>query len=163
MPPNYSFRFEYTCQNDFIILAICKIYSMTNQSSTDQMTKRLWVTNGTIPVQMLTKLFGAVWWPWQIHHYIYAHQHKLLPWACLFNYPDSKVHGANMGSTWVLSAPDGPHVGPMNLAIRACTKGWYIIKISIYLYYFIINSTMGHKINPSLTKSQQSYHYIHKM
>ena len=33
-------------------------------------------------------------------------------------YPDSKFHGANMGPTWVLSAPDGPHVGPMNLAIR---------------------------------------------
>ena len=34
-------------------------------------------------------------------------------------FPDSKVHGANMGPTWVLSAPaDGPHVGPMNLAIR---------------------------------------------
>ena len=33
-------------------------------------------------------------------------------------YPDSKVHGANMGPTWVLSAPDGPLVGPMNLAIR---------------------------------------------
>ena len=32
--------------------------------------------------------------------------------------PDSKVHGANMGPTWVLSAPDGPHVGRMNLAIR---------------------------------------------
>ena len=32
--------------------------------------------------------------------------------------PDSEVHGANMGPTWVLSAPDGPHVGPMNLAIR---------------------------------------------
>ena len=32
--------------------------------------------------------------------------------------PDSQVHGANMGPTWVLSAPDGPHVGPMNLAIR---------------------------------------------
>ena len=30
---------------------------------------------------------------------------------------DSKVHGANMGPTWVLSAPDGPHIGPMNLAI----------------------------------------------
>ena len=40
--------------------------------------------------------------------------------------PDSMVHGANMGLTWVLSAPDGPHVGPMNLAIR----GWsYIIRI----------------------------------
>ena len=32
-------------------------------------------------------------------------------------YPDSKVRGANMGPNWVLSAPDGPHVGPMNLAI----------------------------------------------
>ena len=32
--------------------------------------------------------------------------------------PDSKVHGANMGPTRVLSSPDGPHVGPMNLAIR---------------------------------------------
>ena len=30
---------------------------------------------------------------------------------------DSKVHGANIGSTWVLSAPDGLHVAPMNLAI----------------------------------------------
>ena len=32
--------------------------------------------------------------------------------------PDSKVHGANMGLIWVRWAPDGPHVGPMNLAIR---------------------------------------------
>ena len=31
---------------------------------------------------------------------------------------DSKVHVVNMGPTWVLSALDGPHVGPMNLAIR---------------------------------------------
>ena len=29
----------------------------------------------------------------------------------------SKVHGANMRDTWVLSAPGGPHVGLMNLAI----------------------------------------------
>ena len=32
-------------------------------------------------------------------------------------FPDSKVHGANMGPTWVLSAPDGPDIGPMNLAV----------------------------------------------
>ena len=31
--------------------------------------------------------------------------------------PDSKVHGANMRPTRVLSAPSGPHVGSMNLAI----------------------------------------------
>ena len=38
--------------------------------------------------------------------------------TCASNYPDSEVHGGNMGPTWVLSAPDGPHVGPMNLVIR---------------------------------------------
>ena len=43
---------------------------------------------------------------------------SLLPLTNIKRYPDRKVHGANMGPTWVLSAPDGPHVGPMNLAIR---------------------------------------------
>ena len=33
-------------------------------------------------------------------------------------YPDSKVHVAYMGPIWVLPASGGPHVGPMNLAIR---------------------------------------------
>ena len=37
------------------------------------------------------------------------------------SHPDIKVHWANMGSTWDLSAPDGPHVGPINLVIRAVT------------------------------------------
>ena len=37
--------------------------------------------------------------------------------------PDSKVHRENMGPTWVLSAPDGPYVGPMNLAIRVSSLG----------------------------------------
>ena len=31
---------------------------------------------------------------------------------------DNKVHGSNMGPTWVLLAPDWPHFGPMNLACR---------------------------------------------
>ena len=31
---------------------------------------------------------------------------------------DNEVHRANMGPTWDLSAPDGPHVGPMNLVVR---------------------------------------------
>ena len=39
-------------------------------------------------------------------------------------FTDSKVHGANMGPTWVLSAPDGPHAGPMNLAIRVVM--WFV-------------------------------------
>ena len=39
--------------------------------------------------------------------------------------PDSKVHEANMGPTWFLSAPDGPHVVPMNLAIRGVSMSWH--------------------------------------
>ena len=35
------------------------------------------------------------------------------------NFPDSKVHGANMGSIWGRQDhPGGPHVGPMNFVIR---------------------------------------------
>ena len=33
----------------------------------------------------------------------------------------SDVPGAHKGPTWVLSARDGPHVGPMNLAIKVVT------------------------------------------
>ena len=32
-------------------------------------------------------------------------------------YPDSKVHGANMGPIWGRQDPGGSHVGPMNFAI----------------------------------------------
>ena len=33
------------------------------------------------------------------------------------SYPDSKVHGGNMGPIWGRQDPGGPHVGPMNFAI----------------------------------------------
>ena len=33
------------------------------------------------------------------------------------NSPDSKVHGANMGSIWGRQDPGGAHDGPMNFAI----------------------------------------------
>ena len=59
--------------------------------------------------------------------------------------PDRKVHGANMGPTWVLSAPDTPHVGPTNLAIRVThrfinpilwnpyhSKWTYLVKLGQY-------------------------------
>ena len=51
--------------------------------------------------------------------------------------PDNKVHGTNMGPTWVLSAPDGPHVGSMNLAIRDLSSSTF------HLY-----------VHPSLTTRQ---------
>ena len=47
-----------------------------------------------------------------LHFYLHRYQY-------IFNRdPDSNVYGANMGPTWVLSALDGPHVGPMTLATR---------------------------------------------
>ena len=44
---------------------------------------------------MLTKIYDAIWG----------------------DYPDSKVHGANMGPFWGRQDPDGLHAGPMNFAI----------------------------------------------
>ena len=38
--------------------------------------------------------------------------------SILFGFPDSKVHVANMGPTWGRQDQGGPHVGPINLAIR---------------------------------------------
>ena len=40
-----------------------------------------------------------------------------------------------MGPTWVLSAPDGPHVGPMNLAIRAVPDGFPVIPVQEAMYF----------------------------
>ena len=55
-----------------------------------------------------------------------------IKYLVLTDNPYSKVHEANMGPTWVLSAPDGPHVGPMNL-----TRGEAIsFLLSVYLEEF---------------------------
>ena len=47
--------------------------------------------------------------------------------------PDSKVHGANIGPTWILSAPDGPHVGPVNLATWEIIYIVSVIMVNHYL------------------------------
>ena len=54
-----------------------------------------------------------------------------LPASCLLPPPDNKVHGANMGPTWVPSAPYGPHFGPMNLAIRAIPPDTSLLTASV--------------------------------
>ena len=54
--------------------------------------------------------------------------------------PDSRVHGANMGPTWVLSAPDGPHVGPMNLAIEESIKN---SEFCFYKYWQMLFALRG--------------------
>ena len=49
-------------------------------------------------------------------------------------FPDSKVHVAHMGLTWVLLAPGGPHVGPMNIAIRVHTYLWFDPSTNTIIY-----------------------------
>ena len=48
-----------------------------------------------------------------IHYFLCTPETK----GTLVTYPDSKVHGANMGPIWGRQDPGGPHVGPMNLVI----------------------------------------------
>ena len=46
-------------------------------------------------------------------------EHILATWRMYVsvNYPDGKVHGANMGPIWGRQDPGGPHVGAMNFII----------------------------------------------
>ena len=53
------------------------------------------------------------------------------------NYPDSKVHGANMGPIWGRQDPGGPHVGRINFAI------WVTLHIWKYIYGTWIKSICG--------------------
>ena len=74
------------------------------------------------------------------------------------NHPDSKFHRANMGPTWVLSSPGGPHVGPMNLAVWLTSSNcnWishtHSLTYIIMCLYFVIYAT-GLKWHGSLKPS----------
>ena len=79
----------------------------------------------------------------------------------LHAFPDSKVHGANMGPTWVLSAPGGPHVSPMNLAIwvrlSRCEICWALICKYMYVWHHHLKrSNMIWFWNQETRESQQS-------
>ena len=50
-----------------------------------------------------------------------------------------------MGPTWVLSAPDGPHVGPMNLAISVCNGFVVIMILKMTITVMIIICDMSKK------------------
>ena len=77
------------------------------------------------------------WW----HTYTWKYPHLILYTAR--HYPYSKIHGANMGPTWVLSAPDGPHVGPMNLAIRVLISVPHWVGITTLYVCKVLNQELG--------------------
>ena len=50
-----------------------------------------------------------------------------------------------MGPTWVLSAPDGPHDGPMNLAIKVVypLQKWSAVQNSVVFFFVSLNSSLN--------------------
>ena len=62
--------------------------------------------------------------------------------SCRSIYLDNKVHGANMGPTWVLLAPGGSHVSPTNLAVWVMLRPWYHERsIPIYNAFLLSEGT----------------------
>ena len=63
-------------------------------------------------------------------------------------FPDSKVHGANMSPIWGQQDPDGPHVGPMNFAI------WVIIPCSGPILTFVWLTTVVDKLTSHVSDNR---------
>ena len=56
-------------------------------------------------------------------------------------YPDSKVRGANMGPISGRQDPGGPHVGPVNFAIRVCISSTIcMIKFHNYMFSVFVSA-----------------------
>ena len=72
------------------------------------------------PNKQLSKQWWGWWFeapPWSLRRHRNAMEQRVV-WSVTWDTtPDSKVHGANMGSIWGWYDPGGPHVVPMNLAI----------------------------------------------
>ena len=58
-------------------------------------------------------------------------------------FPENKVHGANMGPTWLLSAPDGAHVSPMSFAFRVI---FYPLRENITLHKGVKRSVLSYEV-----------------
>ena len=57
--------------------------------------------------------------------------------------PDSKVHAANMGHIWGRQDPGGPHVGLMNLAIRALLNYKLQQEFNVILRVMVNNAVLN--------------------
>ena len=78
----------------------------------------------------------------------------VFPWV----YPDSKVHGANMGPTWSWQDPCGPHVGPMNFDIWVyayCLWYWLILLISFRIT-LLVGQSYGYPSTNEVTLKNTS-------
>ena len=74
---------------------------------------------------------------------IWAMSASISSYTALLHYPDSKIHGANMGPTWGRQDPGGAHGGHVNLSIwigHALTalllwSKQYLLWITIWVFH----------------------------
>ena len=59
-------------------------------------------------------------------------------------YPDSKVHGANMGPIWGRQDPGGPRVGHMNFVIWVLLYIWAQYRFVCHLYPTHVHSLLAY-------------------
>ena len=90
--------------------------------------------------------YGMPWYT--VPNFTLCMQQSLVRWILYFHletFPDSKVHGANMGPIWGRQNPGGPHVGPINFAIwvKAFFGGFIVANINIYIYVFLSFRNFG--------------------
>ena len=89
----------------------------------------LWFQNAYLKQAWIVFYLFCIFPSWVVKSYLLHKKNICI--AC--GSPDNKDHGANKGPTWVLSAPGGPHVGPMNLAIRGGL--WFVQWWSAYFTF----------------------------
>ena len=105
-----------------ILYVCCTIYGSYKSL---KKTHEICYTNPVIVFEKQTLIWYKTYWShikWAIHAINTGA--TSIQRATTTSIPDSKVHGANMGPTWVLSAPDGPHFGSVDLAIGDILTYW---------------------------------------
>ena len=104
---------------EFINHATSVFYTLTHIKKLEYIVSSL--SNTNIPKKhydSMPHILKFLQWFWLLFVYIILTNSQIFTTRVPLADPDSKVHWNNMGRTLVLSAPDGPHDGPMNLAIK---------------------------------------------
>ena len=92
-------------------LSYVALYCVHHNHYNGKTSGRLWTHEDTAYLALTGEI-------WDVFRELFGERWPRNIQSALKSVPDNKVHVANMGRTWVLPAPCGPHVGPMNLAIR---------------------------------------------
>ena len=93
---------------------------------------------------MYTNGFFAIWWV-RLHAAITYHLPRSQSppirssptMLTCYQIPDSNVYGANMGPTWVLSAPDGPLLAPWTLLSGMVPREHTLVECELNVWFYL--------------------------